>query len=306
MRVAVIGRTEILYKTVLLLKSKGYEIGLIITSKESPEYTKTSNDFQKLAKKLKIPFISSTRIIDNMEFIKSLPEMRIGVSMNYNSIIPNEIINLFPLGILNAHAGDLPRYRGNACQAWAILNGERYIGLCVHKMIGGELDSGDIISRDYYPINLSTKITQVWDWISITVPKLFYEALKNLEKDPNFLIEKQSKKTSDILRCYPRKPEDGKINWKEDSVNIIRLVNASNKPFSGAFFYFKDKKIHIWDATLAKEENFLAIPGQITLISDTFIEVATGKGKIRLSSMESKGKKILPTKFFKSLRERLS
>ena len=60
-------------------------------------------------------------------------------------------------------------------------------------MIGGELDSGDIISRDYYPINLSTKITQVWDWISITVPKLFYEALKNLEKDPNFLIEKQSK-----------------------------------------------------------------------------------------------------------------
>ncbi len=306
MRIAVIGRTEILYNTILLLKSKGYEIGLIITSKEAPEYTKSSSDFEKLAKKLKLPFISSARIINNMEFIKSLPEIHIGVSMNYNSIIPEEIINLFTLGILNAHAGDLPRYRGNACQAWAIINGEKYIGLCIHKMIGGELDSGDIISRDFYPINLSTKITEVWDWISITVPKLFYEALKNLEKNPNFLIEKQSKKASDILRCYPRKPEDGKINWKEDSVNIIRLVNASNKPFSGAFFYFKDKKIYIWDATLAKEENFLAIPGQITLISDTFIEVATGKGKVQLSSMEYKGRKILPAHFFKSLRDRVS
>ena len=38
------------------------------------------------------------------------------------------------------------RYRGNACQAWAILNGEK-ISLCIHKMIGGELDSGDIITR---------------------------------------------------------------------------------------------------------------------------------------------------------------
>ena len=32
-------------------------------------------------------------------------------------------IDLFPLGIL-IHGGDLPKYRGNACQAWAIINGE--------------------------------------------------------------------------------------------------------------------------------------------------------------------------------------
>ena len=35
-----------------------------------------------------------------------------------------EVIDFFELGILNAHGGDLPRYRGNACQAWAIINGE--------------------------------------------------------------------------------------------------------------------------------------------------------------------------------------
>ena len=72
--------------------------------------------------------------------------------------IPNKIINYFNYGILNAHGGDLPRYRGNACQAWAILNGENKIGLCIHKMVGGELDSGDIISRDYLDIGENTKI----------------------------------------------------------------------------------------------------------------------------------------------------
>ena len=58
----------------------------------------------------------------------------------------------------NAHGGDLPRYRGNACQAWAIINGENKIGLCIHKMIGGELDISDIIARDFLKIDLGTKL----------------------------------------------------------------------------------------------------------------------------------------------------
>ncbi|GAB1465742.1 hypothetical protein MASR2M54_12420 [Aliarcobacter cryaerophilus] len=51
-------------------------------------------------------------------------DCEIAVSLNYSSIISQNVIDLFPLGVLNAHGGDLPRYRGNACQAWAIINGE--------------------------------------------------------------------------------------------------------------------------------------------------------------------------------------
>ncbi|GAB1465743.1 hypothetical protein MASR2M54_12430 [Aliarcobacter cryaerophilus] len=40
MKIAIIGRTEILYETVELLLKHGYEIPLIITSKEALEYTK--------------------------------------------------------------------------------------------------------------------------------------------------------------------------------------------------------------------------------------------------------------------------
>lgn len=72
------------------------------------------------------------------------------MSLNYSSIISQKVIDLFPLGILNAHGGDLPKYRGNACQAWAILNGETKIGLCIHSMIGGEVDNGNIIDRKIF------------------------------------------------------------------------------------------------------------------------------------------------------------
>ncbi len=160
MKVAIIGRTEILYETASLLLEAGYEIPLIVTAKESPEYTKDIKDFEKLASKIDAAFINTARISskENIEVISNLDKIDIGISMNYISVISQEVVDLFTLGILNAHSGDLPRYRGNACQAWAIINGEEKIGLCVHKMIGGELDSGDIVVKDYFPININTKI----------------------------------------------------------------------------------------------------------------------------------------------------
>jgi len=52
MKVAIVGRTEILFKSIEFLLENGYEIPLIITSKEAPEYTKISKDFESLAKKI--------------------------------------------------------------------------------------------------------------------------------------------------------------------------------------------------------------------------------------------------------------
>ncbi len=304
MRIAIIGRTEILYETALYLKSQGHEIGLIITAKDAPEYTKHVSDFQSLAKDWNIPFICTPRILDAVDIIKSFTSIDIGVSVNYISIIPQSIINLFPLGILNAHTGDLPRYRGNACQAWAILNGEKRIGLCIHKMIGEELDSGDIIARDYYPVTLDTKVTEIYAWASKQIPNLFLDALKHLEQNASYFLEKQSQAPKDALRCYPRKPEDGRINWSKSNVEILRLINACNKPYAGAFCEFESQKLIIWDAELAAEENFLAIPGQITLIGHNFVEVATGEGKLRIKWIEINGQLISPNIICRSIRKR--
>ena len=143
MKIAIIGRTELLYDTALRLKNAGHDIVCILTAKEAPEYTRKASDFRQLASDWGIPFTQGPKILEHEDFLKSAPA-DIAVSINYTGVVPQAVIDTYPLGILNAHGGDLPRYRGNACQAWAILNGEERIGLCIHKMIGGELDSGDI------------------------------------------------------------------------------------------------------------------------------------------------------------------
>ena len=305
MRVAVIGRTEALFDAAAHLKSVGHEIVLIATSREAPEYTRTMEDFQDLAIAWGASFIATPKISDHLEVIQEIPDLDIAISANYVQVIPQDVIDCFRLGILNAHGGDLPRYRGNACQAWAILNSETRIGLCVHKMRGGELDSGDIVARDYLPIDINTKVTRAWAWMTERIPGLFAEALQSLAGNPHYVLERQSASSGQALRCYPRLPEDGRISWGSSASDILRLINASNKPYAGAYCDFDGAKLIIWDAALAEHENFLAVPGQVSSIGCGCVEIACGSGKLRIFSVECQGRVGTPDRFIKSHRQRL-
>lgn len=307
MKIAIIGRTEILYETANRLQADGHEIVCILTAKEAPEYTRNADDFRKLAEQWGIPYACSARIIDYREFLAA-SGAEIAVSINYSGVIPESVTDLFPLGILNAHGGDLPRYRGNACQAWAILNGEERIGLCIHRMIGGELDSGDILARAYLPIDIDSTIGQVMDWIGQVTPGLFVYALEQLRRNPTFVLERQSRDPSLALRCYPRRPEDGRIDWRLPAIDIVRLVNASGPPYAGAFCFHDDRKLVILEAKLVADdtERFLAVPGQVTAVAPEYLEVATGNGKVRLCRIEVDGTHTPPPLICKSIRARLS
>ena len=305
MKIAIIGRSELLYNTARKLMNEGHEITCIITAKEAPEYFITAEDYRKLAHELNIPFAIGSKISDYSDLLRKSGS-EVAISINYSGVIPQNIIDIFPVGILNAHGGDLPRYRGNACQAWAIINGESRIGLCIHKMIGGELDSGDIVAREYYPIDINTSVTEIWDWMINAIPQLMSNSVRLLNADPNYVLEAQSKDHRDALRCYPRVPEDGRIEWKESSISIIRLIKASSMPYSGAYCDFNGKKMTIWNAEIINdEEKYCAIPGQVVKIGESYVDVACGVGKLRLREISIEAERVPPSCLIKSIRVRL-
>ena len=309
MKIGIIGRSELTYNSMILAIEKGHKIVFIVTSKESSDYEYSSRDFKFFAEKNNIPFLYDPKIT-----LKSLKNILDGsipdicISVNYSGIIASDIINIFKYGILNAHGGDLPRYRGNACQAWALINGENKIGLCIHKMIGGELDSGDIISRSYMKININSRIQEIYKWMKNEIPLLFIDSINKISKNPNYFLEKQSKNKIDALRCYPRIPEDGKINWSNNSIDIIRLINASSEPYSGAFCNYDDKKIIIWRAKIIKtSEIYSAISGQISSLNkDGSVDVITGNGLIKISVIGFANKKYKPNEILNKFRVRLN
>jgi len=305
MKIALIGRSEFLYLIAQSLVKSGHSIVGIVTAKESSPDSWSAKDFERFAAQLAVPFILAPRPAVHESAISSWGA-EVAVSVNFSTILEKSTIDIFPLGILNVHGGDLPKYRGSACQAWAIINGEKHVALCVHKMIGGEVDSGPIIARERLAIDISTKVTEIFEWMKFEAPMLVKRALEELEEDPHFFLEIPSEDPADGLRCYARRPEDGQIDWKSDGETIIRLVNAHNRPYAGAFTYLEGERLIVWDAQLENDnENFLAVPGQVTRVGQGHITVACGTGKIRILEVEVGGKIATPDLFVSSIRRRL-
>lgn len=307
MRVAVFGRTKMLYKTIECLQREGHEIVIIGTCKAAPEYDVREEDFRKKAEELSIPFFCSTNINDS-SIIELLEKANadIAVSMNWITIIEQKVLDIFPYGVLNAHCGDLPRYKGNACPNWAIIKGEEKFAISIHFMLD-ELDSGSVVIKKYYPIAESTNITDIYRIAELEIPQLFSEAIDKIQEGNMGLA--QSRNSKDMLRCFPRIPTDSIIDWNWSCQEIVRVVRASAAPFEGAYTFYGDIKVHIMACKKkAYECPCYVYPGQVITVNkeNGEIEVAASDGVIVIGKIVINGEEVVAAEIIKSTRIRLN
>lgn len=297
MRIALFGRTHWLISVGRRLMSDGHPIVFVATAKAAPEYSANENDFEELAKEAGAVFLLSPDI--NSEACRQAIERsrsEIGISVNWPSLVRRKTCDALPYGILNGHAGDLPRYRGNACPNWAIINDEPHIGLCVHAMDPDAVDAGPIYVRRRLPVDETTYILDVYRWLDAELPDMFSEAINRLQ-DREFSPEDQADCGVVPLRCHARRPEDSLIDWSTSSEAIARLVRASSRPLAGAYTFLDGgSRVVIWRARPARlVDEILAVDGQILGGSATGgVLVACGNGVLEIEKAEMPGEEVLP------------
>lgn len=312
MKLALIGRTQILYQTALALADTGHKIAAVVTAQASPEYTRDAEDFRLLARKLGSDYhLCGSRL--SPEALASLRGCDAAVSVNWVGVLGGDVLGIFPHGVLNAHLGELPRYRGNACPNWAILNGEPHVALSIHCMVPGVLDGGRVLHQRRLPLGPETDIAQVYAWVETAAPTAFAAALKALGDDPTFRIYDADPDDPEGFRCYPRRPEDGFIQWSDPAERVLRLIRASGPPFAGAYTY-ADIGGRLEKITVLKARSVpgifhdLAVPGQVleNRPEEGCTLVACGDAPIALlECRDSSGAVFAPASRWRSIRIRL-
>jgi methionyl-tRNA formyltransferase len=305
-RVAALGRTAALYQSIRTLVEAGHEVPLIATCAAAPEYSVREDDFSALAEELGATFILANSLNDP-DVVAHLraAQAEIAVSMNWLTVIGTEPIAAFPRGVLNAHAGDLPRYRGNAPVAWAILQGEPHIGLTIHLMEPSRLDSGPIVVKELLPLSEETYIGEVFAELDARIPDLFVRAVEGLVSGS---ITPCAQDENLALRGYPRRPEDGRIDWTRPARALGRLVRASAEPFAGAFTQYNGDQLTIWRARPRPWDHAaLSIPGQVIARdrASGVVRVACGEDVLELSDVELAGARKAAAELISSTRDRL-
>ena len=285
MRIAALGRTHWLHDSIRAVAEAGHEVVLIATAPAAPEYRVTERDFERLAGSIGCDFL----VAKSLDSEKELARLRavkadVAISVNWPTVIGSGARSSFRHGIVNAHAGDLPRFRGNACPNWAILSGEDKIVLTLHKMASG-IDDGPVLLKWPFPLRPEkTYIGEVYEFLTSAIPQAFRQVITGLE-DGSIVGAEQPEEATESLRCFPRLPVDGEIDWTASAADISRLVRASAEPFDGAYTFLGDQKLTIWRANAsAVGYPYLGVPGQVIGVNSESgrIKVLSGKDALEI------------------------
>jgi methionyl-tRNA formyltransferase len=301
-----IGRSRLLLDSIEHLSRQGFHFAAIATAPASPEYDATPTDFQRLARRLGCEYFlltSSTLPRELTEVVES-GGVKAAVSVNWQYVLPQAFLDLFPLGLLNLHLGNMPDYKGNATVNWAIINGTGEIHANVHKM-SADLDSGDVIVRRRIGIDDTTYVGDDVAPATEMAPELFEQALRILVQDPDAHVVRGNPQG---LRCYPRLPQVGLIAWSQPAAEVARLVRASSRPYAGAFSHLADRRVVVWRAGISSLTNFLAVPGHVLGAEPgtDFLRVACGEGALSLEEVSVDGYPMAPITLTRSIRARFT
>ena len=197
------------------------------------------------------------------------------VIVAYGHIVPPWMIDLPPLGCINLHASILPRYRGAAPIAWALIRGEKETGVTTMKIDPG-MDTGDMLLERREPIRDDDTTETLSARLSVIGADLMIETLRNLERGE----VTPRPQDSQFATMAPRlKKEDGLIDWTCPADELARRVRGLI-PWPGAYTSFRGKHLHIWRAEpVAAAGGSVLTPGTISTEGGR-LAVACGEGTL--------------------------
>jgi len=214
------------------------------------------------------------------------------VVVGYGQIIPQSIIDIPRLGIVNLHASLLPKYRGAAPIQWAIANGETRSGVTTMRIDAG-LDTGDMLLKWQTEIGPEENAPELGRRMAVAGADLLIETLRGLESGT---IQPEPQDNSQATLAPILKKEDGLIDWNWPAQKIFNRSRGF-LPWPGAYSFFRGQLFHIWKARVA-EESTLELPGRLIARRKRLL-VACGEGTaLEALEVQVEGRKRLSAEAF--------
>lgn len=227
------------------------------------------------------------------EALKRLqPDLMVVVA--YGQILPRSVLDIPKNGAINVHASLLPKYRGAAPIAWAILNGEKVTGVTTMVMDEG-MDTGDILLQAETPIDNGETCETLHDRLASLGAQLLSETV---EKTKAGTIRPIQQDHSKATYAPPLKKEDGHIDWEKEAEEIDRQVRAFN-PWPGAFTKLGGLLLKVYKGEV-REKAPSGKAGTVVWVGSDFVEVEAGKGSYLLKEVQLEGRKRLAIREFLS------
>lgn len=241
----------------------------------TPRFDTQDPELKSWAEELNVPFLPHANVNDPafIQKIKSF-DCDLLISMSFNQILKQDILEIAPLGFINCHAGALPFYRGRNPLNWALINGEKEFGVTVHYVDEG-IDTGDIIVQNMVPIESNDGYGDLLQKAHTACATTLLQALENIAND-----EVARKKQTDIhpvgFYCGRRREGDEEIDWSFTSEELHNFIRGITLPGPGARTGSKKGEVAFLQSRLiTNAPKYIAKPGEVVGKNEQGILVKT-------------------------------
>lgn len=247
-KVVYFGSSEYGIATIeAILQDGRYELVGVVSQNDKPVGRKqivTPTPVSAWALEHGVELLRPTSWKKDLEALEKLKGLKadVGVLSYYGKILPQNVLDVFPDGIINIHPSMLPKYRGATPGPGVILNGEKKSGVSIMKLVQ-EMDAGPVLTQEEF------------DVYETEIPESYYK--KGFEIGNRILIEVLPKYLSGELKPWeqdnsqasysgPLTRDNGKIDWNNSAIEIERMIRAYT-PWPGTWtevWVDNDGKIH--------------------------------------------------------------
>lgn len=206
----------------------------------------------------------------------------VAVVAAYGLILPESILESYPLGCINIHASLLPRWRGAAPIQRCLEAGDIKSGVTIMQVAAG-LDTGDMLLKGEIPITLTMTGGELHDKLADLGADLIAEVLRHPQSYPPH-------PQNEADACYAQKLEKNEccLDFNQPRSIILNKIRAFS-PYPAVFFEYRGERFKILRAQ-PTAQNLKC--GEISS-DQRRIFIGCADGAIEIQQIQRQGKKAM-------------
>jgi methionyl-tRNA formyltransferase len=296
LRVLFMGTPDFAVPTLRALLSSTHTVCGVVTQPDRPRgrgHRVTAGPVKALALESGVPVFQPERLRDPaVEATLRSWTPDLGVVAAYGKLIPESLLALPRLGMINVHASLLPRHRGAAPVHRAVIAGDAVTGVTIMRVVKA-LDAGAMLDTVTRPIGPDDRSDDVERDLADLGARLLVTVVDRLAQGP---VEEVAQDEQRATYAHRLTKEEGLVDWTLPAEAIHNRVRGL-WPWPHAFTFLGAQRV-ILLRTRRGAASTTAPAGAIVHVERDGVEVATGQGTLLIEEVQPEGRRAMSARDF--------
>ncbi|WP_262964408.1 methionyl-tRNA formyltransferase [Methylobacter psychrophilus] len=295
MKIIFAGTPDFAVPSLQMLLASKHDICAIYTQPDRPAGRGRQlhvSPVKALALKHEIPVFQPVNLKMDEDFQQLLSlNADLIVVVAYGVILTQAVLDVPRLGCINVHGSLLPRWRGAAPIQRALIAGDEKTGVTIMQ-IALKLDAGDMLHKEEYVIDAKDTASNLHDKLAQLGATGLSKVLVEMEAG---VIHAEPQDENLVTYAEKLTKIEATIDWMQPASSLALKVRGLNS-WPVAQTLYQGNVLRIWQAEAIALDTELE-PGTVSC-NNKNMDVATGKGLLRLHEVQLPGGKRISTQAF--------